>query len=537
MKLLIVEDEVNIINLILSQLDREALGISETLTAYQGERGLEICRNLRPDLILTDIEMPVMDGITMIEKLQEIPDYRPEIIILSCHADFSYAQKALRFGAAEYLLKPFYPEELQAVLLKAVFRREKTIREKTDEAQKGELLQRNHNQTLRVFAQDLISGTSFRDLQDIEQAIRKQGIEDFDPRSLMRLVCFAVNEETLGSFDLQPAERAFILENMVREVVYGSEQQGGFFCSCYRRPFYILTGFSTEKAIGKEELQKRCTRLISETERYMRMDVISVISEPVRADGFPKAFRRIEEALPEIAGSLRAPVFLDSKTEPEQIVLQDIDTAFIFRCIDERKPNDLIISMKRYLDNCGPEISLLMLREIRQRISSAFYQYFSENRLDTGSLISGSEERKLYENAGYSTVHMIKYLNYLYDSALKRLEAEKSKDTQAERVRQYIREHYREDIDRGSIASHIRLAPNYLSHLFHKEFGCSIREYINECRIHEAKRLLVNTNQTVTEIALSTGFNNIPYFSTVFKKYTDMTPAEYRTAVEKGEKS
>ena len=537
MKLLIVEDEINIIQMILQEVDWASLGIDETLTAYQGEKGLEICRREKPDIILTDIEMPVMDGIAMLEALQEIEGYAPEIIILTCHADFSYARDAMRFGAADYLLKPFYPEELHTVLLKAVFHRQKIIRERNSEAEKDSLLLENYYQALRIFAHDLISGSAFRNLSDIESGMEHQGIRDFDPYAPTRLVFAAYNEETRSDPDLLPAERSFIFDNIVREVIYGISGRGGLNCSLHIRPFFVNAGFVREDSVSREELARRCTRLISETERYMRMNVICVISEPCTADRFPEARKKAEAALPQVTDNQKTPVFLDERMGTEKVVYRAIDSSFIFRCIDERKRNDLIIALKRYLDGYGSEISLVTLQGIRQQVAGIFFEYYSANQIDGSDVFAGNDGRTLYENAAYGIVQMIKFVNYLYDFAMERLSLEKNKDTQAERVRQYIRDHYREDIDRESIAAHIRLAPNYLSHLFHKEFGKSIREYINECRVMEAKRLLGNTNQTVTEIALSIGFNNIPYFSTVFKKFTNMTPAEYRSAVAKGEES
>ena len=534
MKILIIEDEINIIKMILAQLDWESIGINEILTASQGEKGLEICRTERPDIILTDIEMPVMDGITMLGELRKIEQYSPEVIILTCHADFGYAQKALRFGVREYLVKPFYPEELHAVLLKAVFRRRKSVREHSSQEKQGNLPPENRDRAMRLFAHDLISGNVFRNLKDIENEMLYRGITDFTPSERSRLVCFAYNEEKCSEYDLLPAERSFIFENMVREVVYGISSRDGLNTSFFSKPFYVNVGFLNENSASKEDITKKSTRLINEVERYMKMSVVCVVSAPCTADRFYATRKEIEAVLQELTDNRKTPVFLDNPGENETVVYRKINPSLIYKCIDERKRNDLIIAMKRYLDSYDREISLATLQEIRQRITGIFYDYFSVNNIDSAGILTSYQSRTLYENAAYSTVHMMKYLNYLYDFTLEKLTEGKNRETPIEWAKQYIRTHYKEDIDRDSIAAEIQLSPNYLSHLFHKEAGMSMREYLNECRVVEAKRLLGNTSMTVTEIALSTGFNSIPYFSTVFKKYTDMTPAEYRNAVEKG---
>ena len=106
-------------------------------------------------------------------------------------------------------------------------------------------------------------------------------------------------------------------------------------------------------------------------------------------------------------------------------------------------------------------------------------------------------------------------------------EKKASKDT-VELARRYIREHYTENIDRESIAEAACIAPNYLSKLFHEKTGLSIREYINTLRMEEAKRLMLTTDKTVSEVAGQVGFDNISYFSTVFRKMCGSSPAEWK---------
>ena len=90
-----------------------------------------------------------------------------------------------------------------------------------------------------------------------------------------------------------------------------------------------------------------------------------------------------------------------------------------------------------------------------------------------------------------------------------------------------------EDIGRTVIAQEVMLAPNYLSMLFHKETGQTIREYINLCRVEEAKKIMAFNNDSITDVAMQVGFDNISYFSTVFNKYTNSSPAEYRSTLRK----
>ena len=96
----------------------------------------------------------------------------------------------------------------------------------------------------------------------------------------------------------------------------------------------------------------------------------------------------------------------------------------------------------------------------------------------------------------------------------------------------YIREHFRENINREDVAAVACITPNYLSKQFRIKKGMNLREYINKIRIDEAKRLLLSTNLPVSEIAGMTGYDNISYFSTVFRKHVGMSPVDWR--LEKG---
>lgn len=132
------------------------------------------------------------------------------------------------------------------------------------------------------------------------------------------------------------------------------------------------------------------------------------------------------------------------------------------------------------------------------------------------------------EKAEYSIRNMVRYCSYLYDTTYEQIEFLKQEDSVVARIKKYIEQHYKENISREEIAASIFITPNYLSKIFHEKAGITLREYINICRIEEAKHLMTTTDYSVTEIALMTGFENISYFSTVFKRYSGETPAAWK---------
>ena len=109
-----------------------------------------------------------------------------------------------------------------------------------------------------------------------------------------------------------------------------------------------------------------------------------------------------------------------------------------------------------------------------------------------------------------------------------------SKDIMARAIR-YVDEHYRDNIDRDDVAAVAFVTPNYLSKLFRNHMGMNLREYINQLRIEEAKRLLLSTQMSVSEVASHVGYFNISYFSTVFHKIVGMSPVDWRNDSARGE--
>jgi len=100
-------------------------------------------------------------------------------------------------------------------------------------------------------------------------------------------------------------------------------------------------------------------------------------------------------------------------------------------------------------------------------------------------------------------------------------------------AKKYINENYSRDVSRAEVASFVHITPNYLSKLFGREVGMSLREYINKCRIDEACYKLSSTEEPISRIAIDVGFENISYFSTVFRKYCGISPMEWRSAAVK----
>ena len=157
-----------------------------------------------------------------------------------------------------------------------------------------------------------------------------------------------------------------------------------------------------------------------------------------------------------------------------------------------------------------------------------FYALLHDNRIHPHELFRDGNLWDLDYYAERSLLDAENYAMGLYDRAVAALDAGSDNSDVIGVVKQYIKAHFRENINREELANIAFITPNYLSKRFCSETGMSLREYINQRRVEEAKRLLLSTSKTVSEIACEVGFENISYFSTVFHKFSGVSPVGWR---------
>ena len=155
------------------------------------------------------------------------------------------------------------------------------------------------------------------------------------------------------------------------------------------------------------------------------------------------------------------------------------------------------------------------------------YTYLGKKEIPASGLFLNVDLISLGQKAPQSVINMIRWTTFLIDCTYEYEEKVQKQYTLGEKINQYIKQHYSEDIGRTELAEQFHLAPEYLSKTYKKQMGVSIKDTIAEYRIEEAKRLL-ERGERVSDVAEKVGFDNFTYFSTTFKKYTGVSPNQYR---------
>ena len=169
------------------------------------------------------------------------------------------------------------------------------------------------------------------------------------------------------------------------------------------------------------------------------------------------------------------------------------------------------------------EILSYMKAMLHERI---YDKTLRKKEIQISGLFVDDNLNQLGQKASQSVLDMIRWTNYLIDCTFQYEESVQKNYSLNEKVDQYIREHYRENIGRTEIAEQFYLAPEYLSKTYKKLTGRTIKDTITEYRIDEAKRML-ERGERVSDVAETVGFDNFTYFSTIFKKYTGVSPNQY----------
>ena len=523
-KILIVEDEKRIADLIRSLIHWEELGAECCGICYDGMSAWEMTVKERPDIVITDIRMPVLGGLDLIKKIIDA-DLDVKFIVMSGFQEFDYAYTAMKYGVEQYLVKPVDEDELNAALLKVLEgmnRAEEQEKEHDDLMKKAMQNDRILKETLlrdvmedRAAAESLASeirGTRFLGIDiKLDAEDLKHRNENSD-RMVSEYVSNAAKEKLGGIFEEilvyeGGSLNVFCLccgEDSVTEAMYG-EALNGLLSSCkdYLRTldqYRITIGIgrlrdSAEDIRGTldEAYLSVCSRVIYGTGRLIWRNsvVISDNSEWIRSTEGYKAL------------ILKAADSLLADEMPERV-------RGIFEGENVREGLDMTLYFKTAED-----------------LVTAFYERFDTDPSERKSAVAGITDsiHHCFRKITLSELISHNFTDYI-NAAREKYEMQSAKPVR--QAMKYVEEHYRDKILLDQVAEKVGLNPVYFSTLFKKETGDNFSTYLINFRMEKAKELLATTSKSVSAIAEECGYPEQKYFSQQFKKVVGVKPVVYR---------
>ncbi|GAE33564.1 response regulator transcription factor [Halalkalibacter akibai] len=520
----LVDDEVFVRQGLKSLIDWEECGFEVVAEAANGEDALKIIKDIKPDLVITDIRMPVLNGLELIEQTKEKLKVNSKFIIVSGYNDFSYAQKAVRWGVIDFVLKPIDQEDLQATLLK--------LRDKL-EAEKA-----NHTEKEKLLLNQIFTHT-WAEVDKKKVDLLASLLGDFYKGGNYYYVNVELNNLTQTEQDAIQGKNSLI-KDILSEAVEKLCKDPSYL-AIYEQPDES-TGFlitSNHLLKFKGTIDQLAEKIRTEIELTLNTPVMIYIGTKV------SDLSDVKESY-DTANSIRNYKYVLKNTN---VIIydevKDLKTSYT------ELNNKLYISLMEQLEENNPS-------EIHHVINKIFSEFethsfdpsaikTSINRcvhkvIQTINDMDGEEKRIISLPAMTNwekynlTLDELKRLftNYLLEGAvvIQELRKENMKGD-IYKLKAYVEKNYHENISLKSIASKFYMNPVYLGQLFKKTFGVYFKEYLLTLRIDEAKNLLRKTDLRVYEIAEKVGFGSTDYFVTQFEKVSKMTPTEYRNQLLK----
>lgn len=522
----LVDDEIVIREGIRNGFPWEDTPFSLVGEAPDGEMALPMIADLKPDIVITDIRMPFMDGLALSRKVAQALPWI-SIIILSGYDDFEYAQQAIEIGVRQYLLKPVTLKKLEDALrgMAQKIREERALRADT-------ALLRSRLQTSARYAKEqLLTQLLTGGYQD--QLLNKAdelGMDILGSQYLVMLLGQPKEEEK------QP------LIGCLHHLVDGQDS-GACFVTSMDTPALLL--IQPEGDAPSEDLEERAYALAQSLrhealKQRLSLPAIAIGSPVTRMQDLPQALASARAVLdtmagqpPRIAGSLDidlsatwditrvsmlplyerllyAPI-----TEGEGLVAEYFDSMGAYAAQSLMVQNyllmDVLLAATRIIKQCGGEPAQVLPPRLTQQSELLKLSAKSGEALVAGKQI-------IHAALYYRDAHAVsRYGEVLRKACL------------------YIDAHYSNPgMTLQDVAGHVALSNNHFSTVFSQEMGQTFTEYVTQVRMEKAKHLLSSTADRSAQISLAVGYNDPHYFSYLFKKQVGMSPREFRRSLGQG---
>ena len=524
-----VDDEPIVLEGIRSKIDWEGSDFTFAGEATDGEIALSMIHEIRPDILITDIKMPFMDGLQLAEAIKRTQPWI-KIIILSGHDEFDYAKKAISIGIEDYLLKPFTPDELFASLTKTAAQIDKERKQLSDISKLREELKSSETLIKKDFLNNLVHGSA--DTDTIMQKCAELGISlisryykvfisriesktgnkknQQEACSLLNSYSAAINEAVSffhhsnllvcifkGSTQSELDDNTFRAAETISHIATKNED-----CT-------VLTaiGMTVEHLSQLKESYADAKRILQASSTSKENRIISSDDLAETETGAADLVLDFNEGDP-LVDKLKYAGKGDIKTiieESMSLIKKNPDQFSVFASY---LLVDLIFAVSKLVEKLGGNIKELN-PEILQR------KFIDDAVSDEAKFTQTLEQVLNYALEFRDSKMTGKYGNVIL------------------KAKQFIEENYADqNTTLASVAEAVCLSPNHFSAIFSQECKTTFIEYLTNVRLENAKRLMRETDMKGYDIAYECGFSDPHYFSYIFKKNTGLSPREYKLSTD-----
>lgn len=543
LKIFLAEDEVIVRETIKRMIPWEDLGFELVGEAADGEMALPLLLRQKPDLLITDIKMPFMDGLTLAKVAKkEIPGLK--VVILSGYDDFNYAKQAINIGVEDYLLKPITKNALieRLIEIRSRYEHEKTQKEYYEKFHRE--MQAYEKNSSRDFFEALVSGSM--DMMEIYRRSEKLGLDIVAEAYNVLIFTMNCEEDFSGQregYSEWEAESLELLEE------FFSENTSAMLFRCNIFSYGVLIKGQ------KETIGENTRSCVSEIQRILdrkeqKRQWFVAAGEPVeRLSQIQKSYYSASRAFSqrylydenilyydEMASMEKKNVTEDDSTYLQKVDVNALNPVILQKFLSNGLLEETENFVKDYFYAIGQEPleSLVFRNYVTLNVRFSVMSFLKEIGCDTRTLEQEDTEDVLSESSK-SLENAIAYAEKIISQAIALRDQNSGNKNRSilKTAVDFIDSHYmEEDMSLNKAANAANVSANHFSALFSQNMGQTFIEYLTNLRMNKAKEYLRCTSMRSSEIAGEIGYKDAHYFSYLFKKTQGMTPSDYRKARE-----
>ena len=504
LKIFLAEDEIVMREGIRNNIAWQEEGFEFVGEASDGELAYPMIQKLKPDILITDIRMPFMDGLELSRIVkQELPD--TSILILSGYGEFDYAKEAISIGVEDYLLKPV----TSAQLLEAIRRIAEKIygRRGRQEETKNEKEQRTL--TKRRLFRHIVSGEHSFSFYEKDEAFEDHMEQFFAYGS--SVICAKLS---CGEYHLVLKEENGVTLEQLKNAI--EQELEIYLCGENKIDYAAVYGIPVTRFSEIKKCYEEANLLFAK--RYS-LEKNKITEQVKKIENEMETKETLDLGELNVSGIDRRQVEQFLYTGRKEEVSGFVDD--YFRKISNGSLQSVLLRQYVLMDLYVSAVSVLEKSG-----------YTSENLLEQ---YKDAQKMEIFlGTAGQAR----EYIKNLFGAVIELREQgmERRYDNLIQHAKAYIQDNYNhEDISLNMVASEVNLSSSHFSTVFGQETGVTFVEYLTKVRMDKAKQLLRTTGTKTTEIAFEVGFRDAHYFSNLFKKTQGCTPREYRNRSDRPE--
>jgi len=516
-KLLIVDDQTSVVQGLLAGVNWDRLGIKHVFSAYNAHEARQILLEQPVDVMLCDIQMPVENGLSLVQWMRE-QSMDTLCIFITAYAEFSYASAAIRLDGFEYILKPFSYAEIEAVLARAIHRcAGRGLPEQPDTLAQEQLA----NDVLRgwftrsdIIEDDLLSG--LRRLGTYLEPKRRVFVSWLQ-------ICRQLEDPFVSSAQLHEKLGTLLQENFVHYA------QKVLLTHLSRYSIGCVICPDGEFEMDVQGVQRQFEKTLDAFRDVSKLESVCFFVPAVADQSIADTIQAIEEAVRCHATQGQEVIPVGIKPLSQQT----------FQLPDMHAWGNALLE-NGYDEVAKESIATIQEHSKHGTLSSEWLQRFYQNFVQMISLVLeqkgltmsqlfvNNEELQISRNALENADGLIGYILYLLCQIESHSEEQVHEGNQVRQGIRYIHNHLEQNIRRDDVARAVFLHPNYLSRIFREQTGIPLKEFIIQEKMNLAQQLLLQTQLPVSIIAQRVGYQNFSHFSQAYKKAKGKNPTEER---------